>query len=112
MSKQRDKGTRFETWIVRFMKPLWPDAKRTGSRAQDRGDIEGVPTFSIEAKNWQRWGHKDVAGWFLQASKEQQKEKKPAKIVWAKLHGRGNRQSIVMMEAQDFYWLVNKYDIK
>ena len=112
MSRQRDKGTKFETWIVRFMKPLWTAAERWGSRAQDRGDIRNVPSFTVEAKCWEKWSHRDVGRWFDQAEASRQKEKKPLKIVWAKVHGRNNRRSVVMIEANDWYHLCNKYDIQ
>lgn len=112
MSVQRDKGTKFETWCVRFMEDLWCQIKRTGSRAQDRGDIEGAISFTIECKCWKRWSDKDVAKWFGQAEASRKREHKPWKIVWASLHGRNNKKSVIMMEADEWHQLCERYGIE
>lgn len=51
MSKNKQKGTHFETSLVPFLQLLWPYAKRTGSADYGGGDFENTWPFLIEAKN-------------------------------------------------------------
>jgi hypothetical protein len=54
VSRQRAKGTRFETEIVEYLKANgFPYAERRAMRgSRDAGDIAGIPGIAIEAKNW------------------------------------------------------------
>jgi len=51
MSKNKQKGTGFETALVPFLKVLWPSARRTGSESLGSGDFAETWPFLLEAKN-------------------------------------------------------------
>lgn len=52
MSKQRAKGTAFETFIVRYLQQWWPHAERRALHGtNDKGDITGTPGIVWELKN-------------------------------------------------------------
>ena len=53
MSKARQKGTSWETQIVRYLNENgYPGADRSPLRGnKDRGDVAGIPGVCIEAKN-------------------------------------------------------------
>lgn len=51
MSKERAKGTSFESALVPFLRVLWPSARRTGSENYGAGDFANTWPFLIEAKN-------------------------------------------------------------
>lgn len=51
MSRSKDKGTRKETQVVRYLRKWFPDARRdTQKGARDEGDVKGVPDLAIEVK--------------------------------------------------------------
>lgn len=57
MSKQRQKGTKWETELLSPLRTLWPYLQRTGSAAfadADFSDPDGVCPYAIEAKNQER----------------------------------------------------------
>jgi hypothetical protein len=51
MSKERQKGTSFETALLPFLQIIWPEARRTGSASFGDGDFANTAPFAIEAKN-------------------------------------------------------------
>jgi hypothetical protein len=58
--KSRDKGARFERFLVLALKACFPETHR-GQQAHNprHADIEGTP-FRIEAKHWARLTYKNV----------------------------------------------------
>lgn len=65
MSKARAKGTSFETAILPWLKALWPDASRTGSKSFEAGDFERTGPYIIEAKNQKEM---KLAAWVKQVT--------------------------------------------
>lgn len=51
MSRERDKGTRFETGLIPDLSRLFPDIQRSGSAAYHVGDFINTGDYVIEAKN-------------------------------------------------------------
>ena len=85
MSKQRTKGTTFESLILEGIQAYIPDAHRLGMQGtKDKGDI-WLPRrcrYIVEAKNCQRM---DLAGW---AKEAQQEANNAAKPFWVIAHKR------------------------
>lgn len=51
MSTARKRGTAFESEVVKVLRRTWPTAERRAlSGARDRGDVAGVPRWTIEVK--------------------------------------------------------------
>jgi hypothetical protein len=69
MSKQKQKGTAYETAVVRYLQDNgFPHAERSPLYGSgDRGDITGCPGIVWECKN-----HKshDLAGWLRETEQE------------------------------------------
>lgn len=69
MSKQKQKGTSFETLIVEFLRNNgWPEAERRAlAGVNDKGDIAGVPRVAWECKN-----HKtlSLSAWLIETETE------------------------------------------
>ena len=51
MSRNKQKGTSFETALVPFLRVLWPHARRTGSESLGSGDFAETWPFVIESKS-------------------------------------------------------------
>jgi hypothetical protein len=52
VSRSKDKGTRFETAVVRFLGRWFPACERRALTGKhDKGDIAGVPGWTLELKN-------------------------------------------------------------
>lgn len=86
MSKQRQKGTAFESAIVRYLidQGFAQVERRALSGTSDRGDIAGIPGWVLEAKNCQRT---ELAGWVDEAALEQANDGAEYSAVWH--HRRG-----------------------
>ena len=54
MSKERAKGTAWETDVCQYLSVAFPHVKRTGSADFGAGDIDVAPGYVIECKNVQR----------------------------------------------------------
>ena len=74
MSRQKEKGTRFESQVAEYMRSMLGDSRierRASSGAKDRGDIAGVTLrckpVVIECKNHQRM---ELAQWLDEAEAE------------------------------------------
>jgi hypothetical protein len=65
--RSRDKGARFERFLVGVLKTCFPDAHR-GQQAHNprHCDVEGTP-FRIEAKSWAKLTYKNVTDAIEQA---------------------------------------------
>lgn len=112
MSKQRAKGTKWETASRKILNAIWPNAKRTGSRAYELGDLENTGEWTWEAKHWARWGWKDVAKWMDQVTASQRRTGTKYKGLLVKRNYSNDRRAYVMMELDDFVELCREYGIK
>lgn len=108
MSRQKQKGTAFETLMVTWLRGRLGDARiermpLTGRH--DRGDIAGVRTVLgekvvIEAKNHAKY---DIAGWIAEAEVERGNADAAVGVVVFKRRGKGHaRDQLVVMTAEDF----------
>jgi hypothetical protein len=101
-SPQRRKGTGFELAIVAYLKEHgFPFAERAygAGRPDDRGDIDGIPGWCIEAKN-----HKsmDLAGWASEAAAEAANARCHWWAVIAKRRNRPIEDAYVVMPLAQF----------
>lgn len=88
MSRERQKGTHWETQIVNYLADQFPDhnIRRTGSADYGAGDIVGIsPELVIEAKNVQRY---QLAAWVDQAETAAERNNAELAVVWMKRSGR------------------------
>ena len=87
VSKQRTKGTQFESLILEGIQAYIPDAHRLGMQgAKDCGDI-WLPRsrrYIVECKNEQRM---DLAGWAKEAQAEANNAEKPFWVIAHKRRG-------------------------
>ena len=52
MNASKQKGTAWESAVVRYLQKFWPHVeRRTQAGAHDSGDISGIPGVVIEAKS-------------------------------------------------------------
>jgi len=85
MSKQRAKGTAFETSIVRYLQEWWPHAERRALHGtEDKGDITGTPGIVWECKN-----HKtlQLAEWLRETEQERENAHAYIGVLVAKRRG-------------------------
>lgn len=87
MSASKDKGTKWESAIVEFLRTSGaPHAERRAlSGTQDRGDIAGLPGVVIEAKNAARV---ELAAWLDEAETERANDRADLAVVWFKRRGK------------------------
>lgn len=99
MSKQRARGTAFETLLLEPLREVWPDAERTGSAAQADGDFKRTGNFSIEAK-----AHReiDLASFLTQAQRSAARTG-TVPVVIIKRRMKAVEESYVVMVLRD--WL-------
>lgn len=108
MSKQKQKGTTFETLIVNWLRGRLGDARiermpLTGNK--DRGDIAGLRTVLgekvvVEAKNHARL---NLSGWIAEAERERGNADAAVAVVVFKRVGKGQaRDQFVLMTAENF----------
>ena len=88
MSKERAKGTAWETLIVtQLQESGWLHAERRALHgAIDKGDIVGIPGVVIEAKAAARF---DLAGWLDETQKEALNADAHVGVVWIKRPRKG-----------------------
>ena len=101
-SPERRKGNGFELAIVSYLREHgFPFAERAygAGRPDDRGDIDGVPGWVIEAKN-----HKsmDLAGWANEAAAEALNARAHWWCVIAKRRNRPVGDAYVVMPLSQF----------
>jgi hypothetical protein len=100
------KGSAFELDVVRYLQANGhPYAERTygAGRPDDRGDIDGIPGWCIEAKN-----HKaiDLAAWCSEATTEAVNARRHWWAVIAKRRNKPVCDSYVVMTLAQFALLV------
>ncbi len=98
MSKQRAKGTAFETALLPWLRQLWPPVRRTGSAAYGDGDFAETYPYLIEAKNH---NHIDLAG-FMDQAQTAARGKCLAPVLIVKRRGRPVYDSYVVMRLGDW----------
>jgi hypothetical protein len=105
MSKSKDKGTAWETAIVRYLAPLFPGVERRAlAGVLDRGDIAGVPGTVIEAKNCRT---PKLGSWVDEAVVEQANASARIGVVWHKRVGRVSpADGFVTMSGRQFVELL------
>jgi hypothetical protein len=87
MSASKDRGTKWETNIVGYLRENGVPAaeRRALAGTQDRGDIAGIPGVVIEAKSATRI---TLAEWVAEAEQERLNDNARYGIVWAKRAGK------------------------
>ena len=89
MSKERAKGTNFETFIVNYLKDMYPFVERRSlNGALDKGDITGTDRRLV----WECKNHKTLnfSGWLHEAEVERINAGAEIGIVVAKRRSYGN----------------------
>jgi hypothetical protein len=101
-SPERRKGNAFELAIVAFLREHgFPYAERSYGvgRPDDRGDIDGIPGWTIEAKNQKAI---DLAGWCGEAKAEAANSRSHWWAVIAKRRNRPIGDAYVVMDLTTF----------
>lgn len=106
MSRSKAKGTAWETAIVRALRDAgFAGAERRALRGtSDCGDITGVPSLVIEAKNQART---ELAAWADEATAERENASAAYGVVWHHRRGRSRPEDgFVTMSGDDFLRLL------
>lgn len=106
MSRSRNKGTAFETAVVRFLieEGFTRVERRALAGTADKGDIAGLPGFAVEVKNCQRDG---LPGWVDEVETERAHAGADYGVVWHHRRGRAHpRDGFVTMTGATFARLV------
>ena len=101
-SPERRKGNAFELAIVAFLREHgFPFAERAygAGRPDDRGDVDGIPGWTIEAKNHRAL---DLAGWCSEAAAESTNARTHWWSVIAKRRNRPIDDAYVVMPLHQF----------
>jgi hypothetical protein len=87
VNRSKQKGTAFESLIVAYLRAngVLHAERRALNGAVDKGDIAGIPSVVIEAKNCQRI---ELAQWVDEANQEALNDGSEIGVVWAKRKGR------------------------
>lgn len=109
MSKERAKGTRWNTEIVRFLREhgFTYAERRALAGSKDLGDVTGIPGGPvIEAKNQNRHS---FAEWLDEANVEAVNAHAPFGVVWAHRRGKTSAGSgYVLMDGNSFVMLLKE----
>lgn len=84
------KGARWESKIVDYLQIVWGlrnVERRARNGAKDRGDIAGLPSVVIEAKDAVKY---DLAGWTTEAERERLNDNAAIGAVWAHRRGKAS----------------------
>lgn len=106
MSKQKAKGTKWETAIVAYLQHHgFPHAERRSlNGANDKGDINASPGLVIEAKDQARHS---FAEWVDEAVTEGENADADTAVVWAHRRGKASPgDGYVVMTGHQFVKLV------
>jgi hypothetical protein len=110
VSKERRKGSTFEVAIVTYLREHgFPFAERAygAGRPDDRGDIDGVPGWVLEAKCHREI---DLAGWVTEATAEATNARSHFWAVIAKRRNRPVSDAYVIMSLSQFARLLAEED--
>jgi ATP:corrinoid adenosyltransferase len=108
VSKERAKGTSFETFVVNYLKQFYPLAeRRTLHGSQDKGDIAGTdPRIVWECKNQKVL---NFSTWLHEAQWEKDNAKAELGIVVAKRRSYGNpADQYAVLRLEDLLTLLKK----
>lgn len=107
MSASKQKGTAWETAIVKYLQPRWPHVeRRTLGGTHDKGDVAGIPGVVIEAKNERSY---NLASWMNEAEREGANANADVTVVWAHRKGRASpRDGYVIMSGYQFALLLKE----
>ena len=106
MSKQKAKGTRWESAIVAYLRDHgFPHAERRAlTGGKDLGDINAAPGLVIEAKDQARHS---FAEWLDEATTEGRNAHADVAAVWAHRRGKGSPgDAYVVMTGEQFVRLL------
>lgn len=89
MSASRDKGTKWETALVRYLRDNGaPHAERRALHGGlDRGDLAGIPGVVVQAKNAAR---DRLAEWIEEAEIQRVNDGADIGLVWMKRRGKAS----------------------
>ncbi|MGO8870936.1 MAG: hypothetical protein ACLQPH_05945 [Acidimicrobiales bacterium] len=107
-SAERRKGSQFERDVVAFLRANGhPYAERAygAGRPDDRGDVDGIPGWTLELKNCQRL---DLAGWCSEASSEAANARRPRWSVIFKRRNRPTADAYVLLDLATFAELLSE----
>lgn len=105
MSKERAKGTAWETACVDYLRTAFPTAKRTGSANYGGGDIDLHPSYIIECKSVQRI---DLAAIVDQAETAAKRNAADFACAWIKRRGKTSpAEGYVVMSGAQLLWLLS-----
>lgn len=100
VSAARRKGTAFETAVVAYLQELFPSAERRALAGKlDRGDIAGVPGWTLELKNTRQL---DLAGAVDEAEREAANAGTPLFAAVIKRRGKGTAAAYAVMPMHVF----------
>lgn len=107
MSAAKDRGTRWESAIVDWLRANGaPHAERRAANGnRDRGDIAGLPGVVIEAKNEKAMA---LAAWLAEAETGRRNDNHaPVAVVWHKRRGKASPgDAYVTMTGHQFLGLL------
>ena len=105
MSKERAKGTAWETAVVDYLRIGFPHVKRTGSADFGAGDIDVAPGVVIECKSVARI---DLAAIVDQTEAARTRNKADIGAAWIKRRGKSSpADGYVVMTGAQFLWILS-----
>lgn len=108
MSASRDKGTRFETEVVRYLHEMGFDCERRAlAGALDKGDISGIPGWTLECKNERTI---TLAKYMDEVNYETVNARTPYGAAIVKRRNKGVADAYVVMPLYQFRLLLAKGD--
>lgn len=107
MNPSKQRGTAWETAIVRYLSEHFPYVERRAlSGASDKGDIAGLPGVTVEAKAASKL---DLSGWLNEAQTEGINAAARVAVVWFKRRGKGSAgDGYVLMDGHTFTYLLKE----
>lgn len=106
MNKAKQSGTRFETDVVRYLQPDFPEVERRAlAGSKDKGDIKGIPGWTAELKA-------NKAYLFSQALRQAEVEARNAGTKWyvaiMKRHQHSTEDAFAIMSLRQWKQLVKE----
>ena len=106
MSRERAKGTAWETALVKWLRANgFPHAERRALHgAHDQGDVTGIPGLVVEAKHAARV---ELAAWVDEANDEADNAGAALGVAWFKRRGKASPgDAFVVMDGATFAHLL------